>query len=296
MMDTFRELAMDDQKNFDRVLAGLQPEISDLSFANLWMWSRSYGLTVRFLPELDYWLLLAQPAKWKPFFFAPLGDWSDQDKLRKVLNELQQVAHGVQMQFLMRRTPQPILDKLLQLEPKLQYKEDRNTYDYLYTAESLAQLAGRKLHSKRNQLNQFLRKYQWTYQAMDQEVVAECLELETPWFNLQESSNAENEAMLRLLRNFGSLGVAGGVVRVNGQIQALTVGESLNRDTALIHIEKANTDYDGIYAAINQQFVSNQWPQMTYINREEDMGIEGLRQVKLSYQPLRLVEKFNVYL
>jgi hypothetical protein len=295
-MDRFRELSIDDQKDFDLVVAGLQLETSDLNFSNLWMWSHAYGLTVRFLPKLDYWLLLAQPPKWKPFFFAPLGDWSDRDKLRIVLTELQQVARAAGMQFFMRRTPQTILDKLLQLEPGLQYREDRNTYDYLYTAENLTQLAGRKLHSKRNQLNQFLRKYQWTYQTMDQEVVTECLKLETPWFNLKENADPENEAMLRLLCNFASLGVAGGVIRVNGQIQALTVGEQLNADTALIHIEKANTDYDGIYAAINQQFVSNQWPQMTYINREEDMGIDGLRQVKLSYQPLRLIEKFNVYL
>jgi hypothetical protein len=294
-METFRELTLADKNNFDRLLTKIQPESSDLNFSNLWMWAKAYGLTVSFLADVEYWLLLARPLKWKPFFFAPIGDWTDWDKLRMVLDRLKQMATASGMQFLMRRTPRKMLDLLLRIDPDLQYRDDRNTYDYLYTTEALLRLAGRKLHSKRNQLNQFLRKYQWTYQPLDQATVAECLELEAPWFNLKESASGENEAMLRLLGNFGQLGVTGGVIRVDGRIQALTVGEQLNRETALVHIEKANTDFDGIYAAINQQFISNQWPQMPYINREEDMGISGLRQVKLSYQPVRLIEKFNVY-
>jgi hypothetical protein len=294
MMDKFKSLSIDDKKDFDRVLTRFPAESSDFNFSNLWMWSAAYGLTAQFLLESDYWLLLAQPVKWKPFFFAPLGDWADKAKLQAVWTELKQAARTLKIQPLLRRVPRTLLEKLLRLEPELQYREDRNTYDYLYMAESLIRLSGRKLHSKRNQLNQFLRKYQWTYQAMDPEVVAECLELKTPWFDLEEP-NDENEAMLRLLRNFASLGLSGGVLRINGRIQALTVGERLNRETALIHIEKANTDFDGIYAAINQQFVSRQWSHLTYINREEDLGIEGLRQVKTSYQPLRLVEKYDVW-
>jgi hypothetical protein len=294
-METFRELTLADKNNFDRLLTKIQPESSDLNFSNLWMWAKAYGLTVTFLTDPEYWLLLARPLKWKPFFFAPVGDWTDWDKLEMVLNCLKQMAAASGMQFLMRRTPRKMVEMLLRLDPNLQYREDRNTYDYLYTTEALLGLAGRKLHSKRNQLNQFLRKYQWTYQPLDREIVAECLELKTPWFDLRENASGENEAMLRLLGNFDQLGVVGGVIRVDGRIQALTVGEQLNRETALVHIEKANTDFNGIYAAINQQFVSNQWQQLTYINREEDMGIPGLRQVKLSYQPAQLIEKFSVY-
>ncbi|MGD8401760.1 MAG: phosphatidylglycerol lysyltransferase domain-containing protein [Bacillota bacterium] len=294
MMDTFKPISIEAKKDFDRVLTRAQPESSDFNFSNLWMWASTYNLTAQFLPELDYWLLLARPTKWKPFFFAPLGDWSDEDKLLAAWQRLKQAARTLQIQPMLRRVPRTILDKLLRLEPQLQCHEDRNTYDYLYKVESLIQLSGRKLHRKRNQLNQFLRKYQWTYQAMDPEVAAVCLELKTSWFDLKER-NDENEAMLRLLRNFASLGLTGGVIRINGEIQALTVGEPLNRQTALIHIEKANTDYDGIYAVINQQFVSRHWSHLIYINREEDLGIEGLRQVKTSYQPWRLVEKYDVW-
>ncbi|HEY8464817.1 MAG TPA: phosphatidylglycerol lysyltransferase domain-containing protein [Bacillota bacterium] len=294
-MVTFRELTLDDKKDFDRVLEKLQSDASDLNFSNFFMWGESYGLTVSYLSELDFWLLMAKPPKWKPFFFVPLGDWSQRDKLQEVLRLLRQVALSEGNQFFLRRVPEKLLQIMLELDPGLQFREDRNTFDYVYTTESLSKLSGRKLHAKRNQLNQFFRKYDWTYQTMNPEVAAECLQLATPWFNLQERNDFENAAMYRMLNRFEQLKLTGGVIRVNGQIQALTVGERLNRDTAVVHIEKANTEYDGIYAAINQQFVTNCWLEYTYINREEDLGLEGLRRVKLSYHPVRFVKKYNVY-
>jgi len=291
-MCIFRELILADKKDFDLVLEKLQPEASDLNFSNFFMWSRAYGLTVSYLAELDFWLLLAKPPKWKPFFFVPIGDWSDRDKLREVIDQMHRVASQEGIQFFLRRVPENMLNILQQLDPALQYREDRNTFDYLYSSESLSKLAGRKLHGKRNHLNQFLRKYEWSYHKVDREIAAECLQLATPWFDLHAVEDMENIAMERMLQNYEALELTGGVIRINGEIQALTVGERLNRETVVIHIEKANTEYDGIYAAINQQFVERNW--FDY-NREEDMGLEGLRQVKLSYQPLRLVKKFNVY-
>lgn len=294
-MCIFRELTLEDKRDFDLILEKLQPEASDLNFSNFFMWSRAYGLSVSYLADLDFWLILAKPPKWKPFFFVPLGDWDDRARLREAFERMEQVAKREEIQFFLRRVPENMLSVLQQLEPKLQYREDRNTFDYVYTSESLRKLAGRKLHGKRNHLNQFLRKYDWSYQMMDQEIVNECLQLATSWFDLHESESMENIAMQRILENFAQLQLTGAVIRINGEIQALTVGERLNRQTAVIHIEKANTEYDGIYAAINQQFVERNWSDFTYINREEDMGLEGLRQVKLSYQPCYMVKKYNVY-
>jgi len=130
---------------------------------------------------------------------------------------------------------------------------------------------------------------------MTPEIVAECLNLETAWFDVRNPKPCtENEAMAIVLKNFEYLGVAGGVIRVDGVIQALTVGERLNRNTAVIHIEKANTDYDGAYTAINHEFAAREWSDLEFINREEDMGIPGLRKAKQSYYPVRMVEKFTV--
>ena len=126
-------------------------------------------------------------------------------------------------------------------------------------------------------------------------MVKACLNLETAWFNLKiPEPNNEESAMITILENFEYLGLSGAVIKVDGIIQAVTVGERLNWNTAVINLEKANTDIEGIYAIVNQQFAANQWAELEFINREEDMGIEGLKKAKLSYYPIRMVEKYTV--
>lgn len=294
----FRGITMADQKNFNRVLADLQPETSDLTFTNLFMWQSSYGLKVFYHEQLDFWFLLAHPQTWRNFYLPPIGDWSDSVKLKCALEFMVQYAHAKQFGFWMRRTPRGLTEALKKLEPKIEAKPDPNTADYLYRTEDLIHLSGRKLHGKKNHLNQFLRNYRWNYQAMTPEIAGECLELETGWFDLKERPehplSEEDQAMATILRNFGPLNLSGGVIRIDGQIQAIAVGERLNANTGVIHIEKGNIEFMGIYAAINQQFATHGMAETELLNREEDMGIEGLRKAKLSYHPIRLVEKFNL--
>lgn len=296
-MLSFRRLNLTDKPSFDHILNILQPEISDLTFTNLLMWECNYGLLVTYLEDLDYWLLMAKPPhpKWKPFFLPPVGDWSNQVALSKVFQLMGETAALEKFDFQIRRAPQTLVAALQQINPELSAKHERNTSDYLYASSDLINLAGRKYHSKRNHLNKFLRQYNWEFQKMTPELAEASLNLETDWFNVKNPEPcSENEAMAIVLRNFEFLGIAGGVIKVDDSIQSITVGEKLNRNTAVIHIEKANTEYDGVYAAINHEFAAREWAEMEFLNREEDMGIEGLRKAKLSYYPLRIVEKFTV--
>lgn len=96
------------------------------------------------------------------------------------------------------------------------------------------------------------------------------------------------------LDNFSRLQLKGGVLEVEGEIQAFAIGSRLNADTALVHFEKANPAFSGIYSVINQQFIANEWADTRFINREDDMGLPGLRQAKERYHPLRMIEKFIV--
>ncbi len=292
----FRKLNVPDKQIFDNLFKKMQPEISDLTFTNLLMWQQTYGLQIEYLSELDYWILWASPKGWKSFFLPLLGDYSDSDKLREILVYLDKLAEKEGFELNFRRLPQQLAEKLVQLDPRLQMEEDRSTFDYLYQTTDLINLAGRKYHSKRNHFNQFQRKYQWEYRSMTPALATDCLQLETSWFDLKsqaaETLSDENFAMKTVLENFDVLGVSGGVLLIEGEIQALAVGEVLNNKTAVIHIEKANTAYDGVYATINQQFVMHQFAEFELINREEDMGIDGLRQAKLSYYPIKLVKKF----
>ena len=297
-MGSFRELELSDKPSFDRILALAQPETSDLTFTNLFMWKHNYGLKVSYLEDLDYWLLLAVPPvpKWKPFFLAPIGDWNNLEKLSVVLQRMIEVSRLNRSEMRIRRIPKQLVEAWQEIDPKLIVKEERYTFDYLYRSEDLINLAGRKLHSKRNHWNQFQRKYSWEYQALTPELAVECLQLRMPWFDLSgalgQDGTDEEKAMVTVLSNFEVLGLSGGLIRVDGWIQALAVGEQLNANTAVTHIEKANTEFDGVYIAINQQFTAHRWSEIELINREEDMGIEGLRKSKLSYQPFKLVEKY----
>jgi uncharacterized protein len=301
-MDTFRKLTLEDKPVIDGMLATLQPEISDLTFTNLFMWQNSYGLQAFYHPSLNYWFLLCRPPKWIHFFLPPIGDWSNQDKLREAVHFMEEWAKEERFPFLMRRTPRRLVEAMHKVEPALLNKEDPNTSDYLYSSSELINLAGRKFHGKRNHLNQFLRKYQWEYMPLDAELAQTCLNLETPWLNLKQQEvdgdisevSEENQAMALVLGNFAALNVKGGVIKINDNIAALAVGEELNANTAVIHIEKANTEFDGMFPAINQQFAANCWSGYEFLNREEDMGLEGLRKAKLSYNPVQMVEKFSV--
>lgn len=294
-MLTFRELNITDKPVFDRLFGTIRAEVSDLTFTNLFMWQHTYGLKVHYAESIDFWLLLAEPGRWKPFFLPPVGDWSNLQKLETVYGMMQNVAEAKKFNLLLRRQPETLCQVYQQFDPDLTVKHDRNTFDYLYKIDDLIHLRGRSLHSKRNHLNRFMRQYPWKYHHLSPDLLQECLNMETEWFNIKTGLSGELDdeeiAMARILHHYDSLGVTGGVITVNGTIQAITVGEKLNRNTVVIHIEKGNIDFDGIYAAINQQFLLNEWESVEFVNREEDMGIDGLRQAKLSYRPCKLIEK-----
>lgn len=299
-MLNFRELTLDDKPGFDKALMLMHPDASDFTFTNFYMWRSTYGLKVAYDSKSDYWFLLARPSNWRSFFFAPLGDWNDPVKLKLAMDQLTEYCTNNQYRLFFHRTPEPFIEKLLKVDPEFEVQEDRNTHDYVYNTTELIELSGRKYHAKRNHLNQFLRGYKWEYQPMDQAVVTECLNLKTEWFDLQipakeRNISGETDAMIAAMKNFSTFKLTGGVIRIGGQIQALTVGEMLNQNTVVVHIEKANIEFKGIYAGINQQFLMHHWADIPWVNREEDMGIEGLRKAKLSYNPAMMVKKFNVY-
>lgn len=173
---------------------------------------------------------------------------------------------------------------------------DRDNCDYIYDSSKLISLSGKKLHSKKNHLNSFRRNYNFRYRRMLQSDIPDCKALFNTWYD--EKNGDENyleeskTATFKLLDNIDNLGLIGGVIEVEGKIIACSVGERISDDTALIHIEFADRNYSGSYATINQQFVEHEWSDCLYINREEDMGDEGLRRAKESYQPIKLI---NVY-
>ena len=185
---------------------------------------------------------------------------------------------------------------------RFEYQLNRSVSDYLYTTEKLIHLTGKKLQSKRNHVNRFKRENNWQYQTLtgNRALVDECKEMLEKWMVLNEKEDPslvyDDSATTQMLYHFEYLDLKGGVIRVDGEIVAFTVGEMLTQDTLVVHVEKAYASMHGAYAIINQQFIENEASGFLYVNREEDMGMENLRQAKLSYQPDILLEKFNARL
>jgi hypothetical protein len=164
--------------------------------------------------------------------------------------------------------------------------------------QDLLLLQGKKYQPKRNHINKFKKLYNYQYNNMTQEDIPECIEMHKQWVLThckRGSTGFDNEtcATSKALQLFSKLELKGGVLRVDGKVVAFTIGSAINHSTFDVCIEKALPCYDGAYSMINQQFVEHQLTAYQYINREEDAGEEGLRKAKLSYHPVKLIDKYS---
>jgi hypothetical protein len=173
----------------------------------------------------------------------------------------------------------------------------RDSADYVYHMENLKNLVGKKYHGKKNHINKFLKiNIDWKYECISDENTQECIEMVKEWCVqnsccADKSKVAEVCVLIKGLQNRERLHMIGGVIRTNGRITAVTMGEKSNDTTFTIHFEKAYANVQGAYPMINQQFIIHELSAYAYVNREEDMGIEGLRKAKESYYPAFMTEK-----
>ena len=193
----------------------------------------------------------------------------------------------------------------LGLDPKeYEVEEQVDLKDYLYDGEAMRTLAGKKLHKKKNHLNAFMREYEGRYEyrrlcCSDRHEVWEFMER---WRQkkadadaLEDSLEYEVAGIHEILKNCSSLSVRMAAVYVDGHMEAFTIGSLNERENmAVIHIEKANPDIKGLYQFINQQFLVHEFPDVALVNREDDVGMEGLRKAKMSYNPIGFARKYMV--
>ena len=206
--------------------------------------------------------------------------------------------------FQMRALTREMIEEIeIAMPDQFNYNLNRSVSDYIYTTDKLIHLRGKKLQSKRNHINRFMRENDWEYMTLtgNPRLVEECKEMLHQWMEVNSiekdpSLEYDDHATTLMLEHFEELELTGGLICVDNEIAAFSIGEPLTKDTVIVHVEKAFTTIHGAYAIINQQFVKNEAEGFTYVNREEDMGIENLRKAKLSYQPDLLLEKFNARL
>jgi hypothetical protein len=188
-----------------------------------------------------------------------------------------------------------------QMPERFSFYAPRDYNDYIYLRTDLATLVGKKYQPKRNHVNKFKKTYSYEYLPITSELIPECLRFEAQWCRMHDCNAAdgtgnERQAVLDGLNNFDALGLTGGALRVGDDLVAFTFGMPISADTFGVHVEKADTRFDGAYAVINYEFANRVPEQYIYLNREEDMGVEGLRKAKLSYHPTILLEKYTATL
>lgn len=187
----------------------------------------------------------------------------------------------------------------LKADPGLSYSYSDDSSDYVYARQSLATLSGHKLQSKRNFLNRFRRTYpDYQFRSLGPDDMDACLALDKSWINkgldlghTDEEIN-ERKTIKYVFDHWQELEAIGGTIYVGGQLVAFTYGAAINHDTFDVCVEKADTTFEGSYAVINNEFVNHLPPQYLWLNREEDLGIPGLRQAKTTYQPALKLHKY----
>lgn len=286
-MIEFKDIELEDKVWVDELLSYSDFRGCEYSFGNNFIWRSIYNMKIA--RYKDFYLIHHD----KGYFFpAGKGD------LKEVVEELKKHSENDGNPLCITTMNKLSMEWLKETYcESIEITTNRDLYDYIYNYNDLSTLGGKKLHSKRNHINRF-KENNWRYEKITPLNIAECKEMSTKWCELNNGDDKEkvNEACAVNdgLKNYFKLGFVGGLLKVDEKVHAFTFGEKLNSDTFVVHVEKAFTEIQGSYPAINFEFINNECFGYKYINREEDMGLENLRKSKLSYRPVFLEEKFMV--
>lgn len=301
MSEAFRELTLADYPLFKEAFKKLQPTASEFTFPYLYMWRKDYN--IRFAVIGEYICLVSNSRIAFPFAFCPipLNGYYEKEGFELALRGIEDyfTEKGYRLAYgRIEENCVTLFRDYYQDRIEAEYLEDAS--DYVYNAEDLIKLAGRKYSGKRNHISQFLRYYpDYEYVPVDRSNLGECKRILDEWCEKNETEcmhpdNCERLACYDLLDNWELFNLKGALIKVNGIFEAFTVGEILNDETAVIRIEKGNSDVHGVYGIINREFCTREWCRLKYINREEDLGKEGIRKAKLSYYPVNLIKKYLI--
>ncbi len=281
-------IILDHKEIYDSYLKEYASGICEHTFTSLYVWRHAHPVKA---VEMDDSLIILLEREQKTYMYGmPLGPMPVDDAFKAASTFLNKSLTAVGL--LTDRAVATLSDTSWQIS------EDRDNFDYIYLQRDMAELIGRKYHRKRNLINQCLATYDCSYEEISSDNIEEVKAMLVRWKNAQGLSvNAdlhyEYLALHDLFDSYDKLNVRGGAIRVDERIEAFSVADRLDSDTAVVHFEKATTEIKGLYQLINKWFAQNQLSDFEFINREEDRGIEGLIKAKQSYYPIRMQRKYR---
>jgi hypothetical protein len=290
----FKDIDLSTKELFNQYASAFEYENMEACFSNLFIWKKTWN--IQYAEAADSLILCMCHGKVKPFMLPPMVRHTSVS-IKPAMDLCRDTMLEQKGYFLMRGA-NDITKGLIERDcpGEYAYEEDRRMEEYIYRARDLIELPGDKYHAKKNHVNRFLKQYAYTYKSYNESDYSACMDLYYEWARkkgaTQEDIASEEDSVKNALTNYKALGLKGCVITIEGKVCAFSIGEAVNHHMAVIHIEKADAAYNGIYQFVNCEFAKNEWKDFTYINRQEDMGIEGLRKAKESYHPDHLVKKY----
>ncbi|MFL0246189.1 DUF2156 domain-containing protein [Candidatus Clostridium stratigraminis] len=292
----FSKICLEDKKIIDKFILPYKFLSCEYCFTSLYIWKDACD--IQYTVYKDALIIKKRDFEGNYHFMQPLG--YNKENLMAIIEALKTYKEENNMRYLFKDLEESFINEvnlLLQEKKSLCIKEDRDNFDYLYEAKKLMTFSGKKLHSKKNHYNFFTKNY--NYEVVDinsEKVIHDVIVAAEKWYEDNDEKDDklyyELLAIKDLVKNMDILKLNGIAVYVDGKIGAFSIGESLNEKLAVIHIEKGDKDIEGIYSFIARTFVDRCFNDAEIINREQDLGIEGLRKSKMSYYPLKLEKKF----
>lgn len=293
-MIDFRPVRIEDKAWADKFIFAEDSRSADFNFGNIYMWDSTYRQR---LAQVGDRLLTKLKYLDRPFFAFPIGSGD----VRPAVDALTEFACERGYPLAIRGITPENRSLLERAYPgRFSFTADRDNFDYVYLAEKLATMGGKKLHGKRNFCNRFEREHTWEFRRLTKELIPDCMRMLGQWqaeFEMPpEGLEDEHAAIVRGFMRYAALNLEGGVLYADGRAVGFTVGEKISSDTFDIHFEKAFASIPGAYPMVCRSFARQilaDHPEIKYLNREDDMGHENLRNAKLEYYPEFMVEKFT---
>lgn len=290
-MVDFKSVGLEDREVLTSLIRPTERRDNNLSFANLCCWQ---FLTCSSYAMIDDRLVLrfCFPDS-MTVYTLPQGEKAGKEAIRRLAMQAKEEDLPLYLYGIVSEMYRQLEDSFPGV---FEYREERDHFDYLYYRKDLAALRGKDYQPKRNHVNKFRKTYDYRFTPMTAEMVPDCLKMYEQWCidrrcEEDESLDFERQALIYGMEHFRELKLEGGVIWVEGKVIAFTFGAPVNHDTFCVHAEKALNAFEGAYNAINQEFACHLSESYVYLNREEDLGVSGLRKAKLSYRPVLLLEK-----
>lgn len=289
-MDNFKFLTIDDKDLLNSYLKDINNKSYEYSFASLYLWrdlcNTKYSI-------INNCLILEKETDDGTFFMMPLG--YDKNTLQDLVLSLKLQSRNNSIYLFGDIEDNFIIDLKKYTNLPFSIMENRNNFEYVYLTNDLINLSGKKYHKKKNHYNSFVNSYDYSITSINTNAnINDCLNLLYNWHTnkpcICNELKIETKEITDLLHNLNYLNLYSIAIYVKDELVGFSIGEIL-KDTAIIHIERCDTNYKGVYAFINNEFLKKDFANTIYVNRQEDCGCLGLRKSKLSYHPLYLLKK-----